>query len=295
MRVTFHTAYGGVEHVNTAASQVARARQQVESGKRIAVASDDPAGMQRAVEGRAEIAGLDIYARTANAAAAKLTTLDTTLGAIVDRLTQATVTATSVRGSEVTQAQRDAAALTLEGLRDALAGDLNTSYRGVYVFGGTQALTPPYAKVAGVWTYQGNNTPASVDVGPGQTVDVGLDGQALAQGSDATNLLNELESLITAARTGDGAGLATGIAALDRAFTRAVRMQSQIGVDEAGMADRQLQITTARLAATARVSKDEDADLVDAISEMNRAEIAYRAALGAVGTASRASLLDYLR
>lgn len=295
MRVTFSTAYGNVEQVNTAAGQVARARQQVESGKRIRVPSDDPAGMQRAVEGRAEIAGIDIYARTADSAAAKLATLDTVLSDIVDKITQATVTATSVRGTTATPQARDAAALTLEGHRDALAADLNTAFRGAYVFGGTKSQTPPYAKVAGAWVYQGDNTAASVDVGPGQTVEVALDGQALAQGTDASNILDDFEALIAAVRAGDNTAIGAGVAALGRAFNRAVRTQSQIGVDEQSMADRQSQLTNQRLAAVARVSKDEDADLVAAISEMNRAQIAYQAALGAVGTASRQSLLDYLR
>jgi flagellin-like hook-associated protein FlgL len=34
--------------------------------------------------------------------------------------------------------------------------------------------------------------------------------------------------------------------------------------------------------------------MVTAISEMNQAETAYRAALGAIGTANKMSLLDYL-
>jgi flagellar hook-associated protein 3 FlgL len=200
MRVTFRTAYGGHEYLETTAGQVARARQQVMSGKRVEKASDDPAAMQRSVEGRGEIRTLETYARTGDSALAKLTALDTTLSAVVDKLTQAKVAALSARGSVVTPAQREAAALTLEGLRDSLVADLNTSFRGAYVFGGSQVTTAPYARVAGSWTYQGDATPVSVDIGPGQTVDVALDGQALAQGADATNILNELETLIVAVR-----------------------------------------------------------------------------------------------
>ena len=39
----------------------------------------------------------------------------------------------------------------------------------------------------------------------------------------------------------------------------------------------------------------EDANLVEAISRMQQAETAYRAALGALGTTGRLSLMDYLR
>jgi flagellin-like hook-associated protein FlgL len=43
------------------------------------------------------------------------------------------------------------------------------------------------------------------------------------------------------------------------------------------------------------LSKFEDANMAEAISAMNRAEIGYRAALGAAATIRRVSLLDYLK
>lgn len=294
MRVTFRTAYGGSEYVETAASQAARARQQVMTGKRVEKASDDPASMQRAVEGRGEMRSLETYQRTADTATSKLAALDTVLSAVVEKLQQASVATLSARNSVATATQREAAAQTLEGIRDSLVADLNTSFRGVYVFGGGEATTAPYARIAGSWTYQGDNAPVSVDVGPGQPVDVSLDGEAIAQGSEASNILNDLEALIVAVRAGDQAGMTTGTTAIDRAFLRATRAQSGVGVDQQSLAEREGQITATRLAVLARVSKDEDADLAYAIAEMNRADTAYRAALGAVGTASRTSLLDYL-
>ena len=102
MRVTFRTAFGGIEYVQTAAEQVANARRQVETGKRLSAPSDDPAATQRAIEGRAELSGLDTYARSADSAAAKLATLDTVLTDVVDNLTRASVAATSARGSTAT-------------------------------------------------------------------------------------------------------------------------------------------------------------------------------------------------
>jgi flagellar hook-associated protein 3 FlgL len=294
MRVTFRTAYGGSEYVEIAASQAARARQQVMSGKRVQKASDDPGSMQRAVEGRGEMRSLETYQRTADTATSKLAALDTVLSAVVEKLQQAGVATLSARNSVATPTQREAAAQALEGIRDALAADLNTSFRGVYMFGGGESAAPPYARVAGSWTYQGDNAPVSVDVGPGQTVEVSLDGEAIAQGTEATNVLNDLEALIVAVRAGDQAGMTTGTTALDRAFLRATRAQSGVGVDQQTIAEREGQITATRLAVLSRVSKDEDADLAYAIAEMNRADTAYRAALGAIGTASRTSLLDYL-
>lgn len=295
MRITFNTAYGGSEYLDAAAGQVARARQQVMTGKRVEKPSDDPAAMQRSVEGRGEISTLETYRRTADSALSKLTVIDNTLSAVIDKLTQATVATASVRGSIASTQQREAAALTLEGVRDSLVSDLNASVRGSYVFGGSETAAPPFALVAGTWTYNGDATAVSVDIGPTESVDVTANGLALAQGGDATNVLNELEALITAVRAGDNTGMAAGADAIERAFTRATRMQAGVGVDERAVDERQVQITSSRLAVSTRVSKDEDADLAFAISEMTRAQTVYQAALGAIGTASRASLLDYLR
>jgi flagellar hook-associated protein 3 FlgL len=179
-------------------------------------------------------------------------------------------------------------------MRDDLAANLNTSFRGVYLFSGSQTGTPAYARVAGTWTYQGNGTAVEADLGQGRRAAITANGQAIAQGSDATDLFTEMDALITAVRAGDNDAIGVGIDALNRAFTRAVRAQSLVGADQQGIANRQLQITASRLAVYGRVAKDEDADLVEAISAMNQADTIYRAALGAVSTATRQSLMDYL-
>ena len=43
------------------------------------------------------------------------------------------------------------------------------------------------------------------------------------------------------------------------------------------------------------MAADEDTNVAEAVTEMGQADTAYRAALGAVGAASKVSLIDYLR
>ena len=68
--------------------------------------------------------------------------------------------------------------------------------------------------------------------------------------------------------------------------------QSGIGADQAGLATRQLQITSSRLAVVTRVAKDEDADLASAISALSRAETACSTAPPAAPPATAFSSLD---
>ena len=146
-----------------------------------------------------------------------------------------------------------------------------------------------------MWTYQGDQAPVMVEIGKGRDAAVTANGESFVRGSDATDLFTEMDTLIAAVQAGDATGIANGLAALGRAFDRAVRAQSQVGVDERGIGDEQHRLTEFRLASLKRVSKDEDANLAQAMTEMTEAQIAYQAALQAVATASKVSLLDYLR
>lgn len=295
MRVTFRTVHDGVSAVNDASERFARAQEQVETGKRIHAASDDPIAMRKVIEGRTEIAALDSYTRTGDSAAARLAAMDTTLGAMVDKLTSASVATSGARGTAVTPNTRAAIASTLTGLRDALVADLNTMFQGSALFSGAESQNPAYAVVSGAWTYQGDSTAVSVEVSAGRSVTIGVDGSAIAKGSDTNDLFTELDALITAVQSGDEAGMATGMAAIDRAFQRTIRAHSLVGTDQKSVDEEQDRLSDLRIASLKRVSKSEDVNLAQAITEMSEAQTSFEAALQAVGSASRVSLLDYIR
>jgi flagellar hook-associated protein 3 FlgL len=295
MRVTFSQIQGSLDAINTAAAQFARAQQQVASGKRMQRPSDDPMGTERAIQDIAAIGTIDAYSQTSGTAAARLSVLDGALSSMTDILTDALATATSGHGSTVDQITRDTASVKLLGLRDALAGTLNTSFQGVYVFGGTESLRQPYANTTGAWVYAGNSSSVTVDTSPNRSVSLSRDGEAIAKGSDPTDVFTVIETLAAAVQAGNDTAVTTGIDALSRAFTRVVKAQSQVGTDESGLADGEVQLGSLRLAATQRLSVDQDVNMAQAITQMSRAQTAYQAALGAVGTASKTSLLDYMR
>jgi flagellar hook-associated protein 3 FlgL len=296
MRVTFSAIQGNLEAINQAAAQFADAQQQVGTGKRVHRPSDNPTDMQRAIQDRSEIATIDAYTRASDTAGSRLAMMDGVLSAMIDRLTDATATATSARGTTPDPLSRTAASAKLATLRDSLAGDLNTQFRGTYVFAGSEAQSVPYTKDAttGVWSYGGDASPVSAAVGRNRSVTMTLDGQAIAQGADAADLFTELDALVIGVRDGDEAAIGRGIAALTRTFDRTVQAQSRIGNDEASTSDGQAQLVSLRIAGVARLSKDQDANMAEAVTRMNQAQIAYQAAIGAVGKSSKLSLLDYL-
>jgi flagellar hook-associated protein 3 FlgL len=295
MRVLYDVIRDGLDALNSTAGQMATARHQVSTGRRISAPSQDPIGTAQAIGEHAAIAGLDAYTRTASAASARLAAADTILNGFIDKITSAITVATGASGSTTTPAGRAASAAQIRGLLDSLAGDLNAKFGGTYLFSGSRTDTPPYVQSGGAWTYQGDTAPVEVEVEQGRRVAVTVNGRAIVQGGDSTDLFTALGALAAAIDGNDGAGIASGISALERAFDRAVQAQGRLGVDERGAEEASLRLASLRLAADARRSQIEDANLAEAIAKMNQADTAYKAALGAVSTAERLSLLDYLR
>jgi flagellar hook-associated protein 3 FlgL len=121
------------------------------------------------------------------------------------------------------------------------------------------------------------------------------DGQAVFQGSAATDVFTNLDNLVTAVRNGDDAGIQQGIDALQAAFGRATAAQNRLGSDENSVQDATARLTNLRVATDTRRSQNEDTNLADAISRMNQAQTAYKAALAAVAATGQLSLFDYLR
>jgi len=295
MRVTFKQLHGGIDQVNVAAAQFTQAQWEVSTGKKLRVPSDNPTATQRAVLEQSTIDGLDAYSSAAGSASARLTALDTTLGSIGDQLSAALTALQSALGSTATQPVRDAAAATFKGIRDGVASAINSSVDGARLFSGTKSNVASYTQVSGTWTYQGDSQQATVAIDNNRNVGVSFDGQSVLKGTDANDVLTTLDNLAAAAQSNDQTTLKAGQQLLKNAFDRATRAQSQVGYDESNVAQSTNQIATLRTAATARLSSAQETNMAEAITRMAKAQTAYQAALGAVGSSSKLSLMDYIR
>jgi flagellar hook-associated protein 3 FlgL len=295
MRILYDVVRDGLPSITKAAEELAAARAQVSTGRRLNAVSDDPLAVQQAVGEHAAIATVDAYSRTRDVAAARLTAADSLLSAFGDKITAAIVAGLGARGSAVSATAREAASAAVSGLRDSLLADINSDFNGTYLFSGTRADTPAYAQVGGVWAYQGDAATTQIEVERGRLVSVTFDGQQIAQGSDSANVFTVLDDLVTAIDAGDDDAIGVATEALERALDRALRAQGRLGADQRGTDEAAIRLSTLRRAADMRRSSLEDANLAEAITRMADADTAYRAALGAVSSAERLSLLDYLR
>lgn len=296
MRVTFGSASRDVlADLERTAGRLSDQQQQVSSGRRVDRPSDDPGAARRIVQEGAEMGTLDQYIRASDSVGARLTVVDTVLTDLVDHITAARSAASSA-SSFVTPAQRAAIVADLTAQRDAIFDDMTTMFRGSYLFSGAASRTAPYDKVGGTVTaYQGSATTVEVEIDRTRTIEVGLNGDTVARGSDIDDVFVVLDDLATAVQASDSAGIQTGLQALERAFDRVVNAQSRVGVDLQTIDTARAGLEGQRRASAERLSHARDANLAEAITGMTESETAYRAALGATANVTRLSLMDFLK
>jgi flagellar hook-associated protein 3 FlgL len=298
MRVTFNAQNrNSTAGLEGAATRLLEFQRQVSTGKRIEKPSDDPSGTLGSIAEHAETASIDQYARATDSVASRLSVVDTVLSDLITQIERGQVSALSARGTTKTQVQRDAAATDLEGIRDTIFGDINTSFNGTYVFSGSASTVAPYTRAGSgpVSAYAGSASEMVVDIDQQRAVKIAFDGQLVTQGTDAQDIFTEFDNLIAAVRAGDDAGIDAGMQALQRMFNRVSTAQGRVGADMRTIDEQKLRLSELRRASVKRLSSLEDTNMAEAITGMAQADAAYRAALGAVNSVTRMSLMDYLR
>lgn len=298
MRITFNTVYQStIDDVNRSAQELTDRQQEVSSGLRVRVPSDDPTATTVAIGEHAQLSAINQYSSNADAATARLSVADSVMSDMITQLTTAKTAAAGTLVSPLTAEQQQGAIATLQGVRDALVSDLNTSFHGTYLFSGSKSTTAPFTQGAGgvVSAYQGDTSPMTIALDKQISVAGTFDGSAITQGAAATDVFTDLDNLVTAIQGGNTASIQAGLTNLNAAFDRVASAQTAVGIDEQTITGQQSRLTTEQQASTTQLSKAQDANMAEAISSLAQATTAQQAALGAAATLNKVSLFDYFK
>lgn len=294
MRITAEIRSGNLAAIHEAAARTVKARTQLETGKRITRPSDDPAAARQLLAYQTTASAMGSYERAASVVLLRQSILDRVSENLVSQLTDV-INATTAALSLSDDQAGSRAAIAISSLRDGVAADLNTIVQGEYLFSGSRATTPAFSRQDGAWVYGGDTSQVLVDIMPGRETPMSHVGSQVAQGTADENVLNTLESLITALNAGDKDGARALLTDVNGAIARVIELQNRLGVEQAAVTSAQQRVTADRASALSSQAALEEADLVAAALELNQSDTAYRAALQATGILNRTSLLDFLR
>ena len=270
--------------------RLASAQSQVSGGKRIEKPSDDPLGAERAMRLNAQLDSTTAYRSSVDESRSWLDATDTALssvGDIVQRVRELTLQAAN---GSTTPAGRQSIKLEVDQLTEQAKSTLNSAYDGRHLFSGTATDTAPYSAATGD-AYQGDSGAVVRQIGPGVSVQVNMTGDDVLSG-----LLPTLRTISAHLAANDIASLGTtDLKALDAGADNLTAKQSQVGaitnrVDAAGQRlDDFYDVTNAFL------SKTQDADLPQALTDLSAQQNALQAALRGGASLIQQSLMDFLR
>lgn len=275
-------------------AQENKAMQEVSTGKRLNLPSDDPAAMAILILNKASQAECDQYQQNISSVRSSLQTADSALSSVLTSLNRAITLGAEGANGTVSSADRSAIAGELNGIRDQILALANTTFNGSYIFGGARTASPPFVPSAsdpsGV-SYQGDSTITDVPIGDGVTVAANKPGDQLFSAT-GHNVFAALQDLTAA--LGNGTGIDTATESLRAAFDNLTSERVPYGNSMQQLDAGNTFVANDKLQFQAQENSLSGVNMAEAISRLTNAENARSATLAAASRIGQKTLIDYL-
>ena len=284
---------------------LAKTQEQLSTGKQITKPSDEPDKASTVTRLESEMARQKSYQETLTTVQTRLTSQETSLRNVSDVLIRIKELTVQAANDTVSSADRKAIGLEIIGLRDQLLSQANAQdTNGNFLFAGSRSTQAPYALDAnGHITYQGDQSRMKVQVGdnrrmnantPGSDVFLRVvrdDGKGRQVG---VNFFEALKDLSDAIINGLPKDMDRGLGEIDILQQGISNATAQIGSDMSvvDMQNSVLDETTLRLKST--LSDVQDLDYTEAITRMNKDQLALEAAQSSFAKIAKLTLFNYI-
>lgn len=293
---TIQIAQSSVFNVQQAFLRFEQAQRVVGTGKQLQRPSDDPAGTVQSLSFRKRLSDLEQFGRTMDQAKGFMATTDAALASVTDLLRQARSIAVQGASDQLSIEQRQALANQVQNIIHQIGNIGNSTFGTRFIFGGQRTQTPPFALLGTNYTYSGGTMLTAdadiiFDIGPGESIKVNVTGdQVLVPLLDALGDLRDHIALGNSQMVSQ-----QDLAALDTQLANLMSARAEIGSKIQRIDVTRSRNELARVNFKEFISRIEDADIPQAVVELQAAETAYQAALQAAARAFQNSLLDFLR
>ena len=171
MRIATANAYeNAIASLMDRANSMSQTQEQMTTGKRVNVASDDPAAAAIAERAQAEQARIAATQKGVNASNNAMTLSESALGSAASMMQTVRETLVQAGNGSLGDSDRAALANTLTGLRQQLLSVANsTDGSGNYLFGGQSSTQAPFTDMPGGVQYQKQLVQVAHEAGNGDS------------------------------------------------------------------------------------------------------------------------------
>jgi flagellar hook-associated protein 3 FlgL len=297
MRVNPNLQADMLSYLQISQNQEQTAIEQLATGRRVNLPSDDPAAAAANLVNDSRLAADDQYVQNIDSVKASMTTADSTLSSVITQLTQAISLGVEGANGTLSDSNREAIAQQISNIKDQILSLANTTFQGVYLFGGTATSSAPFIEDAtsssGV-TYVGNDQTNQIGIGAGRQITTSVAGSKLF-GSGGTDVFGALQTLVNALQSGSTSDVGTATTQLRTAFDGVNTSRVSYGNTLSGLTEQENFLGQEKVTLQDNENQLVAADPTKAASEMSQAALAQQAALEALAKAQSLSLLNYLQ
>jgi flagellar hook-associated protein 3 FlgL len=214
-------------HIAQVRSQHARASQQALTGRRLTAPSDDPGAAAQLVKVRSNAARLDSQRGNIRNVRGDVELSESTLAEAGTLMQQIRELAMQGASDQTSAEGRQLLADQVSGLRDQLLGLANTRGTSGYLFAGSQVSTQPFDSAG---TFVADDAAHLVDVGSAGALRVNASGENAFTAVGGRDIFADLDALVGALATDDGAGVRTQLDNLDAGHEQLQTERGRVGL-----------------------------------------------------------------
>lgn len=309
MRITQSMLAGNLmTNLNHNLQRMHRYQEQLNTQRRINRPSDDPVGIHYSLRYRSELRANAQYQENRDQALAWLEATESLMHSVNDIMHRAKDLAIQGANGTNPDSARESMAMEVEQLFDELLSIANERFQGRYVFNGEKTNEEPYDPDALRELLDGNGGSENdiniddgkimLQIAPGVEMAINVTGDEVfgdVMSEDDDDLFRIMADLASALRSGETDKIDGVIGRLEERSNDFLETMASVGARS-----KRIELTTERLENdkynfTNLLSRTEDVNLPDAITQLKMAENVYIASLSVGARIIQPSLVDFLR
>lgn len=293
MRVSTSYRFDSLQSaVSQTESRFIETQMRVSSGKKLNQPSDNPSGAAFSVTARNIRASLEQYSKNITSSKGTLSYTDTVLSDLSNTLNRVNQLAIQGANNATTPEARAGIRTEVTELQKkiVLLGN-SQGPDGQFLFAGRSTKTKPYDVVNNALVFKGDSEALTSETAPGSTTALNTPGTP-----DFVGIYDQLETFKGYLQSGNGNNISVNtLKDIQKSIDIVNNTRGVIGYRIQTINDLQTQQNRRSDELTNSISDVEDVDMAEAITDYQKAQTAYQAALQVTSHGLRLSLMDYIQ
>lgn len=297
MRITQLTTFNNLtRYLNDNREALAKFQQQLSSGKRVTKASDDSIAFSTSRHLESAIRKNEQYQTNISSGLTKARFAQDSLDGMIDVLIDFKQIGVNAASATLNERDREILADQVAGLKEKIVELGNTDFNGTHLFAGTKTDAPPFtldAAATGGVSDTSNNKALKTQITDTSRVAVSVTGDKLRD-TGSGDLFGIMQNMEDALRANDQTAVNASIDTASDAIDHVTRLASGLGSNINRMDFLAGQLEGQAITQEGEISRLTDTDYAKAISNVQKYETSYQAALSVHSRIIQTSLLDFL-